>query len=147
MPQNLTTNKSFSFAIRLTLLAQICLQARWQKTVSPHMASELTTILFGRSFKVGFICEPPHDKTNKMTVTIVDSDQPGHPPSLISLHCPHEETLGSKLSNKRKAKTDQTGQMPRLIRIFAGCTCHLLIYVVQLIFQIFLPMILKAQNL
>ena len=23
-----------------------------------------------------------------------DSDQPGHPPSLISLRCPHEESLG-----------------------------------------------------
>ena len=29
-------------------------------------------------------CEPEHDKTNKMTsVTSEDSDQPGHPPSLI----------------------------------------------------------------
>ena len=28
--------------------------------------------------------EPPHDKTNKMTfVPSEDSDQPGHPPSLI----------------------------------------------------------------
>ena len=28
--------------------------------------------------------EPPHDKTNKMTfVHSEDSDQPGHPPSLI----------------------------------------------------------------
>ena len=28
-------------------------------------------------------CEPPHDKTNKMTASSEDSDQPGHPPSLI----------------------------------------------------------------
>ena len=29
-------------------------------------------------------CEPPYDKTNKMTVApSEDSDQPGHPPSLI----------------------------------------------------------------
>ena len=29
-------------------------------------------------------CEPPHDKTNKMAfVPSEDSDQPGHPPSLI----------------------------------------------------------------
>ena len=29
-------------------------------------------------------CEPPHDKTNKMTCAPKeDSDQPGHPPSLI----------------------------------------------------------------
>ena len=38
--------------------------------------------------------ESPHDKTNKMTcVPSEDSDQPGHPSSLISLRCLHEETL------------------------------------------------------
>ena len=32
--------------------------------------------------------EPPDDKTNKMIcVPSEDSDQPGHLPSLISLHC------------------------------------------------------------
>ena len=34
-----------------------------------------------------------------------DSDQPGHPPILISLCCPHEESLGPKLPIKRTAKT------------------------------------------
>ena len=28
-------------------------------------------------------CELPHDKTNKITAPSKDSDQPGHPPSLI----------------------------------------------------------------
>ena len=38
--------------------------------------------------------EPFHDKTNKMTcATSKDSDQLGHPPSLISLHCPLDESL------------------------------------------------------
>ena len=47
------------------------------------------------------------------------------PPSLISLHCLHEETLGPKLPNERTVTTlDQTGRMPRLIWVFAGCTCH-----------------------
>ena len=42
-----------------------------------------------------FTIEPSHDKTNKMTCApSEDSDQPGYPPSLISLCCPHEETLG-----------------------------------------------------
>ena len=40
-----------------------------------------------------------------------DSDQPGHPPSLISLRHPHEESLGPELSIERTAKTDQTGWM------------------------------------
>ena len=39
--------------------------------------------------------ESPRDKTNKMACApSKDSDQPGHPPSLISLRCPHEESLG-----------------------------------------------------
>ena len=36
-----------------------------------------------------------HAKTKKMTrAPSEDADQLGHPPSLISLHCPYEETLG-----------------------------------------------------
>ena len=34
-----------------------------------------------------------------------DSDQPGHPPSLISLRCPHEESSGPELPIERTAKT------------------------------------------
>ena len=38
--------------------------------------------------------EPTHDKTNKTTCApSKDSDQPGHPSSLISLYCPQEESL------------------------------------------------------
>ena len=41
------------------------------------------------------IIEPPQDKTNKLACApSEDSDQPGHLPSLISLHCPHEKNLG-----------------------------------------------------
>ena len=42
--------------------------------LSPHYM--LTEILW---------VEPPHDKTNKMTVRPARTDQPGHPPSLISV--------------------------------------------------------------
>ena len=39
--------------------------------------------------------ESLRDKTNKMAcVPSEDSDQSGHPSSLISLRCPHEESLG-----------------------------------------------------
>ena len=38
--------------------------------------------------------EPPHDKTNKMTCApSEDSDQPGHPPSLIRVFALH--SMGS----------------------------------------------------
>ena len=50
--------------------------------------------------------QPPQDKTNEMTfATSEDSDQPGHPPSLIRVRCPHEGTLGPKLPIERTAKT------------------------------------------
>ena len=40
--------------------------------------------------------ESAYDKTYKMACALSeDSDQPGHPPSLISLLCPHEESWGS----------------------------------------------------
>ena len=52
------------------------------------------------------IIEPQNDKTNKMTSTLSeDTDQSEHPPSLISLRCPHEETLGPLLPIVRTAKT------------------------------------------
>ena len=57
-----------------------------------------------------------------------DSDQPGY---LISLRCPHEETLGPELPIKGTGKTDQTGWMPRLILVFAGNTCHFVGFVVR----------------
>ena len=55
--------------------------------------------------------EPLYDKTNKMTCApSEDSDQPGHPPSLNGLRCPHEESLDPELPIKGIAKTDQTGR-------------------------------------
>ena len=45
--------------------------------------------------------EPPVDKTNKMTFA---PSKDSYPPSLISLRCPHEETLGPQLSTERTAK-------------------------------------------
>ena len=53
-----------------------------------------------------------------------DSDQPGHLPSLTSLCCTHEETMGPWLALECTVKTDQTGWMPRLIRVIAGRTGH-----------------------
>ena len=44
-----------------------------------------------------FTNELAHDKTNKMVCApSEDSDQPGH---LISLRCPHKESLGPELSS------------------------------------------------
>ena len=50
--------------------------------------------------------ELEHDETIKMICApSEDSDQPGHLPSLISLRCLHEETMGHKLPTVCTAKT------------------------------------------
>ena len=59
-----------------------------------------------------------------------DSDQPRHLPSM-SFHCPHEETFGPQLPTEHTLKTDQTGQMPRLIQVFAGHTDHFVSFVMR----------------
>ena len=63
-------------------------------------------------------------KHTKWCVPNKDLDEPGHLPSLISLHCLPEEGLGPWLPKKHTAKTDQTGQMPRLIWVFIGSSCY-----------------------
>ena len=51
-----------------------------QSDCIPHLSPRGTVL------KRGTINEPPHDKTNKMACApSEDSDQPGHPPSLIGV--------------------------------------------------------------
>ena len=62
------------------------------------------------------LSEPPHDKTNKMTfVPSEDSDQPGHPPSLIRVFAVRSVAKDPILLQADSADSDQTGRMPRLI--------------------------------
>ena len=62
-----------------------------------------------RNLKVVTAIESPHDKTKKVACApSEDSDQPRHPPSLISLQ-----------------------RMPRLIWVFAGRTCHFVGFVMR----------------
>ena len=71
--------------------------------------------------------EPRHDKTNKMSVRPAkDSSAWASAQCDQSLHCPHEDSLGP-LPIERTVKTDQTGWMPGLIRVFAGQTFILLV--------------------
>ena len=57
-----------------------------------------------------------------------DSDQPGHPPSRISLRCPHEEALGPQLPKKCTATTLIRGA--QVILMFCHATAILIIRVV-----------------
>ena len=69
------------------------------------------------SVQLPLIIEPPHDKTNKMAYALSeDSDQPGHPPSLIRVFAVHMEKawdLSYPLSTSEDS--NQTERMPRLI--------------------------------
>ena len=87
--------------------------------------------------------EPPHDKTNRMACApSEDSDQPGHPPSLIRVFAVRSRirpvwsesslSAGRKLGSlathwAHSEDSDQTGRMPRLIWVFAGRTVTLLV--------------------
>ena len=81
--------------------------AKYASSVNLVMMMRWSFILF----------ELQHDKTNEMTcVPSKDSDQPGHPPSLIKF------SLGTlwvakdaMLLHADSEDSDQTGWMPRLI--------------------------------
>ena len=77
--------------------------------------------------------ESQHDKTNKMTcVPSKDSDQPGHPPSLIRVFSLHGGSIGSLTTHKVQSEdSDQTGRMPRLTRAFTGCTWNFVGFIVR----------------
>ena len=91
------------------------------------------------NFVSRILFEPPHDKTNKMTVRPAKTQ--------ISLGiCPvwSESSLCTQWVVKDPSflhadgeDSDQTGQVPRLIRVFAGRTCHFVGFVMRrLIFRI-----------
>ena len=79
------------------------------------------------------IYEPPHDRTNKMACgPSEDSDQPGHPPSLISFRCPHEENFGSNLPIERTSKTlIRLGACRGWTLVFAGRKDHFVDFVMR----------------
>ena len=61
--------------------------------------------------------KPPHDKTNKMACApSEDSDQPGHPPSLIRVFAVRlKKAWVLSYTLNASEGSDQTGRMPRLI--------------------------------
>ena len=73
------------------------------------------------------------DKTNKTSCApSKDSDQPGHPPSLIRVFAVH--SIGSyspSFLHADSKDSDQTGQMPRLIHVFARRKCHFVGFVMH----------------
>ena len=104
-------------------------------SVSVQMLRIITVIEY---WWIRMTFEPPHEKTNKMTFApSEDSDQPGHPPSLIRVFAVHMKkhwALGYLLSVLRRLC--QTGRMPRLIWVFAGRTGHFVGFVMRWLFSL-----------
>ena len=78
----------------------------------------MENIKFIVSSVLSFANEPEHEKPNKMTCAPSKDE---HPSCLISLSRGLYGQLRTQ-TFRRTAKTDQTGQMPRLIWVFTGCT-------------------------
>ena len=77
--------------------------------------------------------EPPRDKTNKMAcATSEDSDQPGHPPSLIrvfAVRMKKASVLSYPLNAQRRLWSDWADAQADLV--FAGRTCHFVGFVMR----------------
>ena len=75
--------------------------------------------------------EPPHDKTNKMAcVPNEDSDQPGHPPSLISVFavCMKKHwILSYPLSAQQRLRSDRVDAQADLSRCWVSHDTHFML--------------------
>ena len=72
--------------------------------------------------------EPLHDKTSDLDFpSNEEPDQPGHPPTLISLHSPHEERYERSFTTHWAHSEDSTQSDPslRLAHSCFGWFCHI----------------------
>ena len=78
-------------------------------------------------------CEPLHDKSNKMAFAPnEDSNQPGHPPSLIRVFsCAQWVAEDPMFLHADSEDSDQSGRMPRLIFVFCGRNGHFVGFVTR----------------
>ena len=93
------------------------------------------------SFIIACIClvesksifQPPHDKTNKMTVPPAKTQiSLGIRPVWSESSLSAWRKLGSLATHWVHSKdSDKSGRMPRLIWVFAGCTCHFVGFVTK----------------
>ena len=114
----------------------LLLGTKWYCSVMIREISLLPETLIRPSaftIKLDNIIEPPHDKTDKMTV------RPAKTQISLSIRSVWSE---SSLCAKWVARdpsflhadsedSDQTGRMPRLIGVFAGRTCHFVCFVMR----------------
>ena len=73
----------------------------WHRMMTRSLTRTFTRSKWHLFIQKGAQNKPRHGKTNTMTCApSVDSDHPGHPPSLISLCCPHVGSLLTHLSRR-----------------------------------------------
>ena len=90
--------------------------------------------LYGMFFQPcdGNTAEPPHGKTKMACALSEDSDQAGHPPSLIRVFAVRMKKARSLASHWTHSEdSDQSGRMPRLIWVFDERTCHFVRFVMR----------------
>ena len=77
--------------------------------------------------------EPPHDKTNKMNVrpTKTQISLGIRPVWSVSSLCAQWVGKDPSFLHAESEDSDQTGRMPRLIRVFARRTCHFVGFVMR----------------
>ena len=77
-----------------------------------------------------------------------DSDQPGHPPSLIRVFavCAQWVAKDPSFLQADNEDSDQTGRMPRLIWVFDGPTCHFVGFVTMRLIIMFQEFLHKLQH-
>ena len=97
-----------------------------QKIIKPKKQTRLNCTPLYSFYIKNIINEPTHDKTNKMTCMPNEDIRQSDQSSLCALW-----VIKDRSFFMWTAKTDQTGQMPRLIWVFAGCTCHFVGFVIQ----------------
>ena len=102
------------------------MKTNWQKV----KASSTYNISEGLSSELN-ANEPTHDKTNKMTVRPANSHQPGHLPSLIRVFVCAQWVAKDPRFLHADSKDWSDWQMPRLIWVFIGCTCHFVGFVMR----------------
>ena len=92
---------SMGFYVNLSILESVNMHQSCHPSIHPR--SQVDLILVNHK---SYEFEPQHDKTNKMAFApSEDSDQPGHPPSLISVFAVHMKkacALSYPLSTQRR---------------------------------------------
>ena len=80
--------------LAVSVAEQAGLNLTWSKIPKDTFLHDVAQLMLHKYVKLHKIWAATWQNQQNDWAPSEDSDQPGHPPSLISLRCPHEETLG-----------------------------------------------------